>query len=336
MTVYSSTAWPEGAWEVPLHLIRPNFTLTNDRKEFDPDELADLAASIEQHGLLQKPTVRPLPKWFEGKCVFCECEEHAGCSCPVEVLELVAGDRRTKAVEMLGRETIAVEIRHLSDEAVADAMLLENVQRADLNAIEEARAYELRMKRFGYSEWTVAEKANVPRMRVRARLALLLLPEHVQALIASGQMPVGAAEVIADAGEVMPEVLSVWMKRKNMNVGEVKELVRRLRNADAQGALFETALWAEDAATAKVPIIGPKVEIVVPVDERLPDVGMIVETDNVGVVLRRWIDKLESYGMTPEAAAVGKVYVALVHARLCYRGEDMWTRVENQKGQKGR
>jgi len=327
MDVYVSRQWQAGVHQVPAALVLPNFSLTNDRKEFDPDELGSLAQSIQQHGLLQRPTVRPLPKMWHDRCVF--CGHYAPCACPDEVLEIVAGDRRLKAMTAVLRwDVVPVEIKPMSDEAVADAMLLENVQRADLNPIEEAVAYRQRIDRFGRSVAEIAEKANVSIQRVRERLLLLELPASVQELIRTRQMSLAHANVLATAGAVIDSVLRVYMRRPSMNTHELTTLVAKLQAADAQGGLFDAVAWAEMAVAKKVPMIGAGVTLDLPEDQTLPALPEFAPVDGVGGALRRWVDVLVAAGREPEAAAVGKVYRALVEKRMAFRGEDVWQRAD--------
>jgi ParB/RepB/Spo0J family partition protein len=144
----------------------------NDRVRFDVVGLAELAASIDAHGLAQPPTVRPVGDRFE----------------------IVAGERRCRAMrDVLGWAEIPCLVRELDDGAAAAIMLVENVQRADLDPVEEGRAYRSRMVRFGQSVAEVAELASVPARRVRERVALLELVDEVAELVAVRQLPLWAA-----------------------------------------------------------------------------------------------------------------------------------------------
>lgn len=324
MNVYVSQQWQAGVRNVPASIVLANFSLTNDRKEFDPDELRSLADSIQQHGLLQRPTVRPMPKMWQGRCVFCGS---SSCDCPDEVLELVAGDRRTKAMTtVLKWDSLPVEIKPMSDEAVADAMLLENVQRADLNPIEEATAYRQRIDLFGRSVAEIAEKANVSVQRVKERLALLTLPANVQQLIKTRQMSLAHANVLITAGDVLDSVLRVYMRRPSMATQELMTLIVKLQTANAQGGLFDAVAWAETAVLNKVPMTGPGVKLDLPKDETLPPLPEFTSADGVGGAMRKWLDALMAQDRTSEAAAIGVVYQALVEKRMIFRGEDLWQR----------
>lgn len=133
---------------VPVALIAPG---DNDREEFAETALRELADSIAQHGLAQPITVRPSDGGYQ----------------------IVAGERRWRAVRLLGWKAIPALVRELSDETASAIMLLENIQRAELNPIEEARAYRKRMMQFGWNAAQTARAANVPEERVRMRLMLL-------------------------------------------------------------------------------------------------------------------------------------------------------------------
>lgn len=152
---------------IPAAAIRPG---PNDRKVFDPERLAELAASIETCGLLEPPVVRPAP---DG------------------TYELVAGERRFRAVtELLGWDEIPVTVRALDDAAAAEAMLAENFHRVDLNPMEEAGAYAKWADQFGWDADEIARRANVSPNRVRSRLRLLTLIPEIQFLITSGAMKI--------------------------------------------------------------------------------------------------------------------------------------------------
>ena len=122
---------------VPIDAIAPG---DNDREDFDAAALQELADSIGQYGLAQPITVRPVGR---------------------DRFQIVAGERRWRACRLLGWPTIPALVREMDDETASGVMLLENVQRAELNPIEEARAYARRMARFGWDVDRVAAAANV-------------------------------------------------------------------------------------------------------------------------------------------------------------------------------
>jgi ParB family chromosome partitioning protein len=147
--------------EIPVQQVRPG---ANDRTSFDEAGISDLAASIEVHGLAQPITVRPHGDGFE----------------------IVAGERRFRAVKHLGRTTVPAIVRDYTDEQASAVMLLENVQRADLDPVDEAHAYQSRIDRFGLTVGQVAEMAGVTAARVCTRLPVLRLFPEAQHLVRVG------------------------------------------------------------------------------------------------------------------------------------------------------
>jgi ParB/RepB/Spo0J family partition protein len=153
----------------------------NDRTTFDPKALAELAASIQANGLIQPITVRSI----EG----------------TELYQIVAGERRFRAMDgVLGWQTVPAIVADLTDEEAAAVMLSENVSRQDIDPIDEANAYASRMKAYGWTVARCAEAAGVSEIRVQFRVKLLALRPDVQALVKTGNLQLGYAQVLASAG----------------------------------------------------------------------------------------------------------------------------------------
>ena len=145
------------------------------RKRFDEAALAELASSIAQHGVLQPLLVRPLP----------------GGS-----YQLVAGERRWRAARMAGLSEIPVIIREMTDQEAAELALIENLQRQDLNPMEEAMGYRTLMENYGLTQEETARAVNKSRPAVANALRLLHLPEPVAQLVSSGALSAGHARAI--------------------------------------------------------------------------------------------------------------------------------------------
>lgn len=158
-------------WDIPVADVHPE---CNDRTEFDPVALRELADSILENGLAQPITVRPRPAggWW-----------------------IVAGERRWRAHRMLEMTLIPAIVRDLDDGQAADIMLVENMARRDLNPIEEAVAYRARLDA-GSTVERLARVAGVNTGRITARVALLGLADDVQRMVTSGQLPVGFAQAM--------------------------------------------------------------------------------------------------------------------------------------------
>ena len=142
--------------ELPVADIFPN--PRNPRQYFDEDKVAELAESIREQGLLQPVLVRPVDDGYE----------------------LVHGERRLRATKKLDRDTIKAEIRDLDDKAALEISITENLQREDVNPVEEARGYESLIDEFDLTQAEAAEKLGVSRSHISNQLGLLKLPEYLQ------------------------------------------------------------------------------------------------------------------------------------------------------------
>lgn len=151
---------------------------TNDRTIFNPAELQALAENIATNGLLQPIAVRPIG---------------AG------QYRLILGERRYRAVCLLGWEKVPCVIQDVTDEEASAGMLSENMARANLDPIDEARAYQSRIDQFGWSIEELARIAGVSTTRVLFRLKLLRLRDDLQALVRTENLPLGYAQILADA-----------------------------------------------------------------------------------------------------------------------------------------
>ena len=288
---------------------------SNDRKRFDPVALQELADSIQEHGLAQPVTVRPV--WT---CSCCgrrevedlepplECDDCGGDGWELRY-EIVAGERRTRAVrDLLGWATIPAIVRPLGDEDASGIMLIENVQRADLNPIEEAEAYAKRMAEFGWDVQTVARKAGVTWQRVRQRLALLDLIPDGQHLVRAGQLNIQFAYAMRSLDAARQQVALRWLhNRDNPSFTDFSAYCARLLTAQAQDSLFDlVALMAEAQAVAEAEE-AEEAGFSYPVAE-LPEMK---RNGTVGRTLTAYIEELLASG-SPELAQAAAVTGAVL------------------------
>ena len=176
----------------------------NPRKTFNEDDLNELANSIRHRGLVVPIIARP-------------DREKGG-------YEIVAGERRWRAAQRACLHNVTVIVRELSDIEVAEFALIENVQRADLNAIEEAAAYQELIEKYSYTQERVAEVIGKSRSHVSNLLRLLRLSPRVQALVKDGKLSAGHARALVgreDADRIVDEILS-----RNLTVRDVETLVQ--------------------------------------------------------------------------------------------------------------
>lgn len=183
------------------------------RKQFDPAALADLADSIRQHGVLQPLVVRPMP---DGS------------------YQLVAGERRWRAARMAGLSQVPVVIKELSDSETMALALIENLQREDLNAIEEAMGYRDLMENFGLTQEQVSAKVGKSRPVVTNALRLLGLPEEVRGLLSEGKLSAGHARALLSLGEeeLIRQAAADTVK-KGLSVRQVGALAKRQKQQKA-------------------------------------------------------------------------------------------------------
>lgn len=187
---------------VPIEFLKgsPN----NPRKNFKEQDLEELAKSIREKGLLQPLVVRA------GK------EPHT--------YEIVAGERRWRAAQRAGIHEVPVLIRELSDGEMLEIALIENIQRSDLNPIEEAAGYAQLTEQFGYTQQQLAESLGKSRSHIANMIRLLNLPESVQEKVETGVLSVGHARTLVATQE--PEALAEKMISQGLNVRQAEDLIK--------------------------------------------------------------------------------------------------------------
>ena len=185
---------------LPVAFLRPN--RFQPRKTFQQEELRDLAASIREKGVLQPILVRPL----------------AG---EANAFEIVAGERRWRAAQLAKLHDVPVVVREMGDGEALELAIVENVQREDLNAIEEAAAYHELMDRFGYTQERVADEVGKSRSHIANTVRLLKLPEPVKVLIRDGKLSAGHARTLIGLAD--PEARAREIVEGALNVREAEQ-----------------------------------------------------------------------------------------------------------------
>jgi ParB family chromosome partitioning protein len=218
-----------GVSEIPVEMVKGN--PNQPRKHFDEVELDELAQSIREKGVLQPILVRPAM--------------HAG------HYEIVAGERRWRAAQRNGLRSIPALIRDLSDAEVLEIAIVENVQRADLSAIEEAEGYRALVEKFGRTQAQVADVVGKSRVHVTNALRLLQLPEQVQALVRAGRLTPGHARPLIGAPDAAR--LAEEAAERGLTVRQVEALARgrppvRAASDPAAGKNADTAALEHDLA----------------------------------------------------------------------------------------
>lgn len=198
-----------GVLDVPIELIRPN--PDQPRKAFPALELEELAASIRERGVLQPILARPI----------------AG---QPGAYQIVAGERRWRAAQQAGLRAIPTLIRDLADQEVMEVALIENIQRADLGAIEEARAYEALARRFQRGAEAIAQAVGKSRSHVANTMRLLRLPDSVREHLEAGRLTAGHARALLDRPDA--EALADRVILQGLNVRQTEALSRNARDPD--------------------------------------------------------------------------------------------------------
>jgi ParB family transcriptional regulator, chromosome partitioning protein len=191
---------PRGARTVPVAFLRPN--RFQPRKTFSSEELNGLATSIKEKGLLQPILVRPI----KGQA---------------DSFEIVAGERRWRAAQIAKLHDVPVVVRDLNDIESLEFAIIENVQRADLNALEEAAAYQQLIDLYGYTQVQLADEIGKSRSHIANTLRLLKLPDSVQTMIRDGQLTAGHARTLI--GTADPEALAREIVESALNVREAEQ-----------------------------------------------------------------------------------------------------------------
>jgi ParB family chromosome partitioning protein len=189
---------------LPVAFLKPG--RFQPRKNFEGEALADLAASIREKGVLTPILVRPLG---------------------ADNYEIVAGERRWRAAQMAQLHDVPVVVREMADAEALEIAIIENVQRADLNPIEEAMAYDELMTQFGRTQDQVAKEVGKSRPHVANTLRLLRLPESVKALLREGKLTAGHARTLLGAAD--PEARAKEILAGEMTVRQAEQRSRKIK-----------------------------------------------------------------------------------------------------------
>jgi ParB family chromosome partitioning protein len=190
--------------KAPIEFLRPN--PRNPRKAFREDELDELAASIRERGVIQPVIVRPVPRI-------------------ADAYEIIAGERRWRAAQRAGLHEIPIVVIDVSDREALELAIVENVQRADLNALEEANGYAQLGADYKYSHADIARIVGKSRSHVANTLRLMGLPEHSRALLADGKITAGHARALLALGD--PDAVADRIVARGLSVRDVERLAER-------------------------------------------------------------------------------------------------------------
>lgn len=176
------------------------------RRTFAKEALEELSNSIAEKGIIQPLIVRPDPT-------------------QADMFQIVAGERRWRAAQMAQLHEVPVLIRELDDTEVLEIAIIENIQRADLNPVEEAAGYQQLMERFGHTQEKLAEALGKSRSHIANLMRLLSLPETVLEMLREGQLSAGHARALITSGDA--EALARQVVAKGLSVRETEKLVKK-------------------------------------------------------------------------------------------------------------
>ncbi|WP_340673367.1 ParB/RepB/Spo0J family partition protein [Brevibacillus agri] len=191
--------------EVSVSEIRPN--PYQPRKEFEQSAIDELANSIQEHGIIQPLIVRKSIKGYE----------------------LVAGERRLRAAKLAGLKQVPVVVKAYTDQQLMEIALIENLQRENLNPLEEAEAYEKLIAHHDYTQEQLAQRIGKSRPHVANMLRLLQLPESIRKMVSAAELSMGHARALLGVSdEKVQKQLAKDVVEKGLNVRQLEELVKQL------------------------------------------------------------------------------------------------------------
>ncbi len=204
----AETTIPSGVREIPIAQIEPN--PHQPRKRFTNEALDELAASIREHGLLQPLVLKEIATPYGSR------------------YQLIAGERRWRAAQRAGLNAVPAMIKGATPQQMLELALVENVQRADLNALEEAEAYRQLIQEFELTQEQVAQKVGKDRTTVSNALRLLKMPDTLKAAVLDETISEGHARALMQIPEgAKQEKLLAHVMDENLSVRQTEELVRR-------------------------------------------------------------------------------------------------------------
>jgi ParB family transcriptional regulator, chromosome partitioning protein len=231
---------------VPIEFLRPN--PRNPRRHFAETELDELAASMRERGIIQPIVVRPVKG-------------------AADSYEIIAGERRWRAAQRAGLHVVPIVPLDVSDDEALQLAIIENVQRADLNPLEEAAGYQALMNEFAHSQDAIAKMVGKSRSHVANTLRLLKLPQSVQAYIGDGKISAGHARMLV--GQPDPERLAREIVERGLNVRQVEAMAQERAHASGKSVKARQR-GTKDADTAAL-------------EKRLSDaLGLTVTIDHRG------------------------------------------------------
>jgi ParB family chromosome partitioning protein len=240
-----STERAKAQRRLPIEFLRPN--PRNPRRTFPEDELAELAASVQERGIIQPILVRAVRGAHDA-------------------YEIIAGERRWRAAQRGGLHDVPVVVIEATDEQSLEFAIIENVQRSDLNAIEEAMGYEALAAEFKHSQEDIAQIVGKSRSHVANTLRLLKLPEQIKSYIRDGKLSAGHARMLI--GQPNAEALAEDIVARGLNVRQVEALAREEGKKPAKGRKASKPLGKDPDTLALEKRLSDTLGLFVTIDHR--------------------------------------------------------------------
>ena len=199
--------------------IEPN--KSQPRKAFDEEEIRGLAESIREHGLIQPIVVRPMPNGI--------------------TYQIIAGERRWRACRVLGLTEVPVIIREMDDFEASQLAIIENVQRSDLNPVEEAAAYKELIDKYGMTQESLSKTMGKSRPYIANSMRLLALPDEVLEMLRNGDITTGHAKVLMSINDKMKMIMAAeTVVKDKLSVRDTEKLAARFNGEGDDDAIIKT------------------------------------------------------------------------------------------------
>ena len=213
-----------GQKRVPIEFLRPN--PRNPRTNFSEDDLAELTDSVREKGIIQPILVRTVPG-------------------VADRYEIIAGERRWRAAQRAELHDVPIVTIEADDKQALEIAIIENVQRTNLNALEEAEGYERLGRDYGYSQGDLAKVIGKSRPHVNNTLRLLRLPERARQLLSTGQISAGHGRALCNAGDA--DALAERIVARGLSVRAIEEIIKREQESqEAESGFARTSRKAKD------------------------------------------------------------------------------------------
>ncbi|HZX46603.1 MAG TPA: ParB/RepB/Spo0J family partition protein, partial [Clostridia bacterium] len=230
----------QGIREIPVNDIAPN--RKQPRQDFDSEKMEQLAESVAKHGVVQPIAVRKIDRGYE----------------------IVAGERRWRAARMAGLKTVPAVVMDLDEKQAMEIALVENLQREDLNPIEEAEAYKTLMDGFGLSQEEISSAVGKSRPAITNTLRLLSLCAEVQKLVKENLLSAGHARALVVLGEKQQKEAAEKILKEQLSVRETEKLAGKLAGERSERAARtkDKNPWVVDMEEQIGEVLGTKVQII--------------------------------------------------------------------------